>query len=228
MSQVGPLTLIFLLTEVEVAIQSPNHYMGGLFSGAFFGVVTASIGLFLLRKASPKLHSWIGIGQVYLAYWLSIFVGVSAVTAALVSVMTFVWLNQYYKLGFHEKAPPAPLNTWSGFGFILVLFLLLGWQAHQPVSILFIIEVVAGAFLGLAITWLGRRWKILAFYKEKPYWMAGARIVLLLFPALLLWPRNILNQPTQLAVAIGIAVLVIGFSHMGLSYYFPKEKEEYI
>jgi len=36
MSQVGPLTLVFLLTEIEVAIQSPDHYLGGIFSGAFF------------------------------------------------------------------------------------------------------------------------------------------------------------------------------------------------
>jgi len=176
MSQVGPLTLIFLLTEVEVAIQTPNHYLGGVFSGASFGVATASIGLYLLRKTSLKLHSWIGIGQVYLAYWFSFMVGVSAVTAAFVSVMMFVWLNQYYKLGFHEKAPPSPLNTWPGFSFVLALFLLLGWQAHQPVSFLFIIEVLVVAFLGLFITGLGRRWGIPAFYKEKLYWMAGSRI----------------------------------------------------
>ncbi len=222
MSQIGPLTLLFLLTEVEAAIQSPDHYLGGIFSGASFGVATALAGLYLLRKVSPKFHAWIGIGQVYVAYWFSYIAGVSAVTAALIAVMTFVWLNQYYQLGFHEKAPPAPLNTWPGFVFVLALFLLLGWQAHQPVSILFIIEVAAGTLLGLLITWLGRRWEIPAFHKEKPYWMAGARIALLLFPALLLWPRNALHQPIQLAVAIGISVLVIGFSHMGFSFYFPR------
>ncbi len=174
MSQIGPLTLFFLLTEVEVAIQSPDHYVGGIFSGAFFGVVTALFGLYLLRKISPKFHALIGIGQVYLAYWFSYIAGVSAVTAALISVMTFVWLNQYYKLGFHEKRPPAPLNTWPGFVFILALFLLLGWQAHQPASILFVIEVAVGVLLGLGITWLGRRWEIPAFHEERPFWMAGA------------------------------------------------------
>ncbi len=224
MSQVGPLTLIFLLTEVEVAIQTSNQYLGGVFSGAFFGVMTALFGLFLLRKAALKFHPWISIGQVYLAYLLGDIVGVSAVTAALIAAMTFVWLNQYYRLGFNEQTTPAPLNTWPGFGFVLVLFLLLGWQGHQPVSGLLVLEVVVGTGLGLGVTWLGRRWGIPAFYKEKPYWMAGARIALLLFPALLLWPRNSLHQPIQLAVAIGISVLVIGFSHMGLSYYFPPRK----
>jgi len=220
MSQVGPLTLMFLLTEVEVAIQSPDHYLGGIFSGAFFGVMTALFGLFLLRKLPPKFHAGVGIGQV--AYWLSYIVGVSAVTAAVISVMVFIWLNQYYRLGFHEKAPPAPLNTWSGFIIVLALFMLLGWQAHQPISSLLMIEVAVGTLVGLLITWVGRRWEIPAFHKERTYWMTGARMALLLFPALLLWPRNSLHQPIQLAVAFAIAVLVIGFSHMGLSFYFPK------
>ncbi|MGB2955018.1 MAG: hypothetical protein WBB64_03520, partial [Anaerolineales bacterium] len=222
MSQLGNLTLVFLLTEVEVAIMTPNSYIGGIFSGAFIGVVSALFGLYLLRKTSPKLHSLIGVGQVYLAYWLSYVGGVSAVTAALISGMVFVWMNQYFQLGFYEKGLPAPLNSWPGFSFILGLFLLLGWQAHQPVSIPLVIEVIVGSFLGLFIIWLGRKLEISAFDKDKPYWMAGTRIALLLFPALLLWPRDILHQPIQLAVAIGLSILVIGFSHLGLSFYFPR------
>jgi len=222
MSQVGPLALVFLLTEVEAAIQSPDHYVGGIFSGAFFGVLTALLGLYLIQKVSPKFHSWIGVGQVYLAYWFSYFAGVSAVSAALVGVMMYIWLNQYYKLGLHEKAPPAPLNTWPGFMLILGLFLLLGWQAHQPVSSFIAIEVFVVTLIGLAVTWLGRRWKIPAFQKERPFWLAGLRIAALLFPALLIWPRDLLQEPVQLAVAIGVSILVIGISHMGLTFYFPK------
>ena len=222
MSQMGTLTLIFLLTEVESAIQSPNHYIGGMFSAAFFGLATAILALYLLKRVHPQLHPWISVGQVYIAYWFSYFAGVSAVTAALVSVMIFVWLNQYKQIGTRVKTLPAPLNSWSGFGLILGLFLVLGWQAHQPVSALLFVEVIAGTSLGLVITWIGRKWNIAAFHKERAYWMAGARIALLLFPALLLWPRDTLYNPIQLAVAIGIAILVIGFSHAMLSYYFPR------
>lgn len=224
MSLIGPLTLIILLTEVDVAIQTPNHYMGGIFSGAFFGLIAALIGLYYLRKAPAKYHSWIGIGQVYLAYWLSYFFGVSAVTAALISIITFIWLNQYYKLGFHETEPFAPLNTWPGFGLILVLFMLLGWQAHQPVSSLSIIEMGVGTLIGLTITWLGRRLEIPAFENQKALWLAGLRAGILLFPAVLLWPRDIFQQPVQLAVALGIAVLITGISYLGLLFYFPKTK----
>ena len=223
MSQMGTLTLIFLLTEVDAAIQSPDHYVGGMFSAAFFGVVTALLALYLIRRMHPQLLSWISVGQVYLAYWFSYFAGVSAVTAALVSVITFVWLNQYKQIGSRLKTLPRPLNSWSGFGLILGLFLLLGWQAHQPVSNLLLVEVIVGTLLGLGITWVGRKWNIAAFHKERTYWMTGTRIALLLFPSLLLWPRDILYNPIQLAVAIGIATFVIGLSHAGFSYYFPKE-----
>ncbi|MBT3392349.1 MAG: hypothetical protein HN413_18275 [Chloroflexi bacterium] len=221
MSQIGPLTLMFLLTEVEAAIQSSNQYIGGIFSSAFLGIVIASFGLYLLRKTSARFHSWISIGQVYFAYWFALVIGGSAVTAALVSAMAFVWLSQHYQLGFHVKTMPAPLNSWLGFSLVLLLFLLLGWQAHQPASTLLLIEVIVGALLGLGIAWLGRKWKILVFHKKGSFGLTGLRVAAFLFPALLLWPREILGQPFQLAVAIGIAVLVIGFSHMGLSYYFP-------
>jgi len=223
MSQVGPLTLVFLLTEVEVAIQAPDHYMGGIFSGAFFGVVTALFGLYLVRKVSPRLHSWIGVGQVYFAYWFSYISGASAVAAALVSVMMFMWLNQHYKLGFHEKKPPAPLNTWPGFVLILTLFLVLGWQAHQPVSSFIAFEVIVGTLIGLVVSWLGCRWEIPAFQKQKSFWVMALRIAALLLPALLIWPRDMLQTPLQLTVAIGVSILVIGLSRLGLAFYFPKE-----
>jgi len=225
MSQVGPLALVFLITEVEAAIQIPDHYVGGIFSGAFFGILTALLGLYLIQKTSPKFHSWIGVGQIYLAYWISYIAGVSAVSAALVGVMMFIWLNQYYKLGLHEKAPPAPLNTWPGFVLILGLFLLLGWQAHEPVSSFIAIEIFVVTLIGLAVTWLGRRWDIPAFQKNQPFWLTGVRIAALLFPALLIWPRDLLKEPIQLAAAIGISILVISISHLGLDFYFPKSSQ---
>lgn len=226
MSQVGPLVLVFLLTEVEAAIQTPDHYIGGVFSGAGIGVLASLFGLYLIRKVSPKLHSWIAVGQVYIAYWFSYIAGVSAVSAALVCVIMFMWLNQYYKLAFHEKAPPAPLNTWPGFVGILTLFLLLGWQAHQPVSNIIAIEVVVGTLIGLAVFWLGRRWEIPAFQNHKPSWLAGLRIAAFLFPALLIWPRDLIKEPVQLAWAIGLSIFVIGFSYFGLTFYFPKSPNE--
>ena len=222
MSQVGPVAIIFLLVEVEAAIQSPNQYMGGIFSGVFFGGVAAAVALSLLKRIPAKWHGWIGVGQVYIAYWISFLTGVSAVSAAVVSVMVYFWLNRYFRLGLHENPPPAPINSWPGFLAMVGLFLLLGWESHQAISPLILIEVLIGTIVGLAITWLGMRWKLPAFRAERPFWLTALRIFILLFPTLLIWPRDLIQEPIQLAIAIGIAVLVIGFAHMGLEFYFPQ------
>ena len=225
MSQLGPVAIIFLLIEVEAAIQSPNQYIGGIFSGIFFGGAIAAIGLSLVRRLPPRWHGWIGIGQVYLAYWISFLLGVSAVAAAFVSVMVYFWLNRYYKLGLHENPPPAPINTWPGFIGMLALFLLLGWESHQAITPLILIEVLIGTVVGLSITWLGMRWEIPAFNADRPVWITALRIIILLFATLLIWPRDLIQDPVQLVIAIGVAVLVIGFAQMGLEFYFPKDTD---
>lgn len=75
----------------------------------------------------------------------------------------------------------------------------------------------------LAVAWLGNKWGIPAFQKQNLFWIAAFRAAILLFPLLLIWPRGILNQPMQLIVAIGLSILVFGFSHMMLSFYFPRD-----
>jgi hypothetical protein len=226
MSQVGPVAIIFLLIEVEAALQSPDQYIGGIFSGMFFGAVFALLGLSIIRRLPEKWHSLIGVGQVYIAYWLSFTTGVSAVSAAFVSVLIYFWLNRFFKLGLHEKAPPAPLNTWPGFIGIVGLFLLLGWEGHQSISTLILIEVLIGSFVGLAITWLGRRWMIPAFEADKSIWFTAIRVFILIFTTLLIWPRDLIRSPIQLAVAIGIAVIVIGSSFIALEFYFPRGTDQ--
>ncbi len=218
MSQIGSFTILFLLTEVDLVIQSPNQYFGGIFSAAFNGLISALIGLFLLQKLGEKHHAWVGIGQVYLAYWISYFMGISPITAALVSVLAFVWLRRYSRLGHYKDTLPTPLKSWSGFSVIFAIFLLLGWQSHQSISYLLFIEVLIGTFLGIGIAWIGKKSKNPAFQNQDSIWVFGLRIALLLFPALLIWPRGILQHPDQLLIAIGLSIFVLGFSYLGRSY----------
>lgn len=94
-------------------------------------------------------------------------------------------------------------------------------QSEQPVSTLLFIEMIVGSWLGLGIAWLGYKWGIPIFQKQSSFWLAGLRVAAFLFPALLIWPRDILQQPTQLLAAIGISALVISIPHFGQSFYFP-------
>jgi hypothetical protein len=221
-SLIGPFTIIFLLAEVEPTLQSPNQYLGGIFSGLSFGVVIALIAFYLARKFPLKSRNWITLAQIYLAYGFAYLAGVSAVAASLASVIVYVALGLYFDFWPHARVQPTPLNTWPGFLFVLVLFLLLGWQAHYPLSNTLLLEVIAGFILSLAIAWTGQQWNLATFSRNSPLWKVGLKVSLLLFPALLIWPRQTMQEPAQFAFAFGIAILVLVVVRFSLDYFFES------
>jgi hypothetical protein len=148
--------------------------------------------------------------------------GVSAVAASLASVITFVTVGIYIGLWPHNRVKPTPLNTWPGLIFILILFLILGWEAHYALSSTILIETAIGFLLGIFIAWLGQRLNLEAFSAETPLWRIGLRVSLLIFATLLIWPHKTLQQPILLAYAFGIAVINLVFAKMTLDYIFNK------
>lgn len=221
-SLIGPFTLIFSLLEVEPMIQSPTQYMGGIFSGISVGVAVALLAIFVVRKTSIKLMNWIALGQIYLAYGFAYLNDISAVAASLASVITFVTVAVYLDLWPEDRVEPAPLNTWPGFIFILALFMLLGWQAHYPLSSTILLEVLVGFLLSICIVWIGQRMKLEAFCQDIPFWRIGLRVASLLFAALLIWPHQTLEQPILLVYAFGITLINLVISKITLDYFFAK------
>jgi hypothetical protein len=219
-SIIGPFTLIFLLAEVEPMIQTPTRYIGGIFSGLSFGGIIAFLAIYVSKKTNPTFKNWITVGQIYLAYGFAYFTGVSAVAASLASVIVYVTAGIYMGLLPYRKLEPAPLNTWPGFIIILVLFMFLGWQAHYPPSNLILLEVITGFALSLLIAWMGQHLKLEAFPQHVPLWRIGLRVALLLFPALLIWPRETLQQPMLLVYALGIAVFNLIVIRLTFDYFF--------
>jgi hypothetical protein len=226
-SLIGPFTLIFLLAEVEPLIQNPTGYMGGIFSGISVGVMAALAGILLSRRFDPNAQSWIALGQVYMAYGFALLAGVSAVAASLAAVIVYVTLGLYLDFWPGKRVTPTPINSWGGFIYILVLFVFLGWQAHYPPSSLILLEVLVGFVVSLLIAWIGQLLKLEAFSQETPLWRIGLRVALLLFPALLIWPRDTLQQPSLLAYAFGIAILNLLIARLTLTYFFEKIEELY-
>ncbi|MBL6965734.1 MAG: hypothetical protein ISR60_04190 [Anaerolineales bacterium] len=221
-SQIGPITLVFLLSEIEPIVETPTQYVGGIFSGVAIGVAFALIAVYLARNAKPALRNWIAIGQIYLAYGFAILAGVSGVAAGLASVITFVVLGLRREFWEDNKVQPAPWNTWPGFGIFLGLFLFLGWQGHQPIAVPLLLEVLIGCGIGVLIAGFGRLLKSPSFAGKESPWRAGFRIAVLLFPALLLWPRNTIEEPTLLIYAFGMAILVLALSRISLDYFFEE------
>ena len=207
-SQIGPLTMIFLLGEVEPIIVTPNAYLGGVFSSVFFGVVIALLAVAAYHRYEGRGRSWITLGQIYLAYGIAALMGVSAVAAAITSVIVFTTLGLRSNFWQDDEDFLAPLNTWTGFGALLVMFVFLGWQSHQPLTPLLILETALGILVTAITVALGRHLDLPSFC-ELSVLRVTARISLFLFPAFLLWPRGTLQQPLQLVIALGIAWLVI-------------------
>jgi len=226
-SLIGPFTLIFLLAEVEPLIQSTSRYIGGVFSGLAIGAVIALGAVLLNKRSTPNVGNVIAIAQIYLAYGFALFAGVSAVAASLASVIVYITFGLYSDLWPEKRVQPTPINSWGGFIYILVIFIFLGWQAHYPPSSLIFLEVLVGFVISLFIARIGQFLKLDAFPDDLPLWRVGFKVALLLFPALLIWPHDTLQQPALLAYAFGIAILNLIVARLTLTYFFERTEEIY-
>jgi hypothetical protein len=206
-SQIGSLTLVFLLTEVAPAVETPNRYLGGLFSGAAIGFATAFLAMFIARRILPERRAWVALIQVYLAYAIAALIGVSAITAALIGIAVYTEFSLRQEIGRRDIKLPAPANNWIVFGLLLALFVFLGWQAHQPLSGFLLIEAGLGLLVGLIVAWSGRVLNISAFSRTSSLGGAVFTAGLFLFAALVLWPRGMLFDHLPLAVALAVAII---------------------
>lgn len=224
-SQIGPLTLIFLLTEIAPAVETPNRYLGGLFSGAAIGIGIAFLAIYVGRRVLPAQRGWIALGQVYAAYWFAELVGVSAIVAALISIAVFAEFSLRRGIEEDEFSLPAPMNKWPVFGIFLALFVFLGWQAHQPPTLALALEAILGFVVGLVITWAANLLNVPGFQSPSRVGLAAFRMGIFIFAALLLWPRSILLENIPLAVALGLAILTNALSATVLSATLSLQEE---
>ncbi len=206
-SQIGPLAIIFLLVETAPAVETPNRYLGGVASGLSVGIVVALAADWLARRALNHWHDLIALGQVYLAFALGTLFEISAVAAALASVVVYFFVAVRGGLFRAGKMRPQPLNTWPGFLLLLAVFVFLGWQAHQPLTGPIAAEVGIGALIGLVVALGGRRLRIPVFSTSGSLMVAAIRAGLLVLAALLLWPREAPLTAPALALAVATAGL---------------------
>ncbi len=224
-SQIGPLAIVFLLVEVAPTVETPGHYIEGAIGGAAVGLAVALSAYAAARRTAPDRRSLIALPMAYLAYWVAPLLRTSSIASAVVAVVVYVALGTEGELLERRDLKPAPLNSWVGFGVVLVVFLLLGWESHQPVELGVLLPVALGVILGLAAVALGQAWGLPSFEELRSLWRAGARTAVLLFPAFLLWPRGILEQPVQLAIALGLAAVLLVVSTRMLGTYVPSGRE---
>jgi hypothetical protein len=224
-SQIGLLTLIFLLVETAPQVETPNRYIGSVASGLAVGAVIAAAASWLVSRVSKRWQDAIAIGQVYLAFALATAMETSAVAAALASVVLYFVLSIRSNLWERGMMRPAPLNTWPGFLALLTVFVVLGWQIHHPFTALVGVEVLIGVTIGLICATIGRRLGIPVFLTSGSIAVASAQVALLILAALLLWPREDLLEPLPVALAVLAAAVSMFTATSVLPTYLPQFKK---
>ena len=212
----GQLVLAFLLVEVGVILHPLNLFLGSLFVGASLGLILGYVGVRLaFRLPVGDARNYFCLGLAYVAYLAGALIGGSAVVTAAVTALTVSVYGYNVGLWPTTLMLPAPLNRSGVFVVLTGIFLLLGWQAHVPLTG----ARVAGIGLGLVAAAMGimlGRW--LAPLPEEatlPLHQALLRkerkVALLLLGTLLLWPQEALLEPWPLALALLGALVAIFF-----------------
>jgi hypothetical protein len=201
LSQFGPLALVFLLTEVVFVLERPRQYFGSFFSGAFVGVLFTLISIYWIKQRSRKHLGWAAIGQSYFVYWIASVMEVSAISATLVNIVVFVEFFDHKEKREVALEIPGPLDQGPVFFAALALFSFLGWQIHQPVTVLPMILLTIGLGLGLYLA--------LARTQDQPILQGAWKTGLFLVAALFLLPMNLAIAPVLLLVAFGSALFLL-------------------
>jgi hypothetical protein len=203
----GQLALALLLVEIDVILHAPGSFLGNLAGGTTLGLLLGYIGVRVaLRLPAGDARNYFCLGLAYVAYLVSLPIGVSAVVT---TTMTGLMVAVYgYNVGLWPNSEefPAPLNRFGVFVLMAGAFLLLGWQAHVPLTI----SRIAGVGLGLVAAAVGiviGRWLVpLPEEETLPLPQALLRkerkVALLMLGTFLLWPSGAVLELWPLAWAL--------------------------
>jgi hypothetical protein len=215
----GQLTLALLLAEVDLGLHPPGHLLGSLFAGAVLGLLLGYAGVRIaLRLPQGQARNWFCLGLAYVAYLLGTLIGGSGVVTAVMTGLMVAVYGYSAELWLTSADLPAPLNWFAMFGLMAAVFLLLGWQAHAPLTIFDVVGIGLSVVAAAIGTLLGRR--LLPAQEYWPdsssqaaalpaLWRKERKVILLLLGTLLLWPQQAILEPLALAVALVAALVTL-------------------
>jgi hypothetical protein len=210
----GQLALALLIAEVDLTVEPIQPFLGTVFSGAGSGLLMGYLGVRIaFRLSTGEWRNLFCLGLAYLAYLAGLLIGTSGVVAvASAGLMVAVY---GYNTGLWPTldALPAPLNRRGVFLLLTAIWLLLGWQAHVPLTT----RHVLGISLGLTATAAGLllgRWllPIQATATQSlldAMWRKERKVFLLLAGTLLLWPQGAKLELWPLVAALVAAIIAV-------------------
>ena len=211
----GQLTLAFLLVEVDVALHPLGPFLGSLFSSAALGLLLGYVGAkFAPRLPAGNARNLFYLFLIYFAYLAGVMIGTSGITIAITAGLVVASYSYSVGLWSTKEKWPAPLNQGWVFVPMAGIWLLLGWQAHVPLTEVHItgigLVLVAAAISVLIGHWLAPMPEDSVQHLPQSLFRKERKVFLLLLGVLLLWPQEAVLTPLPLAVAL-LAALVIVF-----------------
>ena len=210
----GQLALAVLLVEIDVTLHPQARFWGSLFTGATLGLILGYVGVRVaFRLPVGDARNYFCLGLAYFAYLAGVLIGASEVVT---TTMTGLMVAVYgYNVGLWptSEALPAPLNRFGVFVLMAGTFLLLGWQAHVPLTI----TRIAGIGLGLVAAAIGimiGRWLVplpeeVTLPLPQALLRKERKVALLMLGTFLLWPPGAFLEPWSLALALLLALVTM-------------------
>lgn len=210
----GLLALALLLAEVNVTQYPLGAFLGTLFSGAGLGLLLGYIGVRVaLRLPGAGSRTLFCLGLAYLAYLVGLILGASGVVAVAMTGLMVAVYGHNVGLWPTAAALPALLDHRGIFLPLAAVWLLLGWEAHVPLTAAHLtgigLGIVAAAFGLLVAHHLAPVPGEPAQSLPQALLRKELQVFLLLSGTLLLWPQNVVLEPWLLVVALLAALLTL-------------------
>jgi hypothetical protein len=214
------LALAVLLTEIDITLRPLRPFLGSLVAGGGLGLILGYIGVRIaLRLPVGAARNRFCLALSYAAYLLGIvppwgLPGASGVVLTLVTALVMAIYGSHAGLWPTLTALPVVLNHRGMILLMVGVLLVLGWQAHVPMTS----DRAVATGLGLGAAGLGlllRSWLApLPGEETRPLLSTLLRtegkVLLLLFGTLWLWPPEAVLAPGALALALLTALITVG------------------
>jgi hypothetical protein len=214
------LALAVLLTEIDITLRPLRPLLGSLVAGGGLGLILGYIGVCMaLRLPAGAARNRFCLVLSYGAYTVATvppwgLPGASGVVHTVVTALVTAIYGSHVGLWPTIRALPVVLNHRGMILLMVGVFLVLGWQAHVPVTG----DRALATGLGLSAAGIGllvRSWLApLPGEETRPIFptllRTEAKVFLLLFGTLWLWPPEAVLAPGALALALLAALITVG------------------
>jgi hypothetical protein len=234
LSTLGQISLVVLLTEIDLAIISWRSLFGSFFSGAAIGFVLGFVGLALYRQIkNPGLKKLYFFFWAYVTYLGGAALETSPIAATLAAAILVAVYGYNTGLWASRKEIPVPVRIPLFFYLSATAWLVLGWQAstNLPLEKLVSLPVITVIVMGGVLV-LRKLLPLNPADSELQFIKKSGAILMLLGGALLLWPAEgaLSTLLVELAILISIALILLLreiihplFDLLEVPFYWPAD-----